>query len=161
MKITMKTLLRLITLTTLLAATMLAQRFGSRAGGGTPPDPATMAQHQVERLTTLLSLTTAQASQATTIFTNAATTAAALQTTLGTDRTSLQAAIKSNAATTIDQLSTAIGTVEGQILSIHSKADAAFYAILTSDQQTKLDSLGGFGRGGFGPGPGGPPPRHE
>jgi hypothetical protein len=156
--ITMKTL-RLITLTTLLAATMLAQRPGPRGGGGTPPDPATMAQHQVERLTTLLNLTTAQASQATTIFTNAATAAAALQTALGTDRTSLQAAIKSNAATTIDQLSTAIGAVQGQILSVQSKADATFYAILTSDQQTKLDSLGGFGRGGFGPGPGGPPPR--
>ncbi len=161
MNMTMKTPLRLITLTTLLAATMLAQRFGPRDGGGTPPDPATMAQHQVERLTTLLSLTTAQASQATTIFTNAATAAAALQTTLVADRTSLQAAIKSNAATTIDQLSTAIGTLQGQMLSIQSKADAAFYAILTSDQQTKLDSIGGFGRGGFGPGPGGPPPRHE
>ena len=161
MNMTMKTLLRLITLATLLAATMMAQRLGPRNGGGTPPDPATMAQHQVERLTTLLNLTTAQASQGTTIFTNAATAGAALQTTLGTDRTSLQAAIKSNAATTIDQLSTAIGTLQGQILSIQSKADAAFYAILTSDQQTKLDSLGGFGRGGFGPGPGGPPPRHE
>jgi len=157
MNITMKTLLRLITLTTLLAATMLAQR-GPRAGGGAPPDPATMAQHQVERLTTLLSLTAAQASQATTIFTNAATAAAALQTNLGADRTSLQAAIKSNAASTIDQLSTAIGALQGQIMAIQGKADAAFYAILTSDQQTKLDSLGGFGRGGFGPGPGGPPP---
>ncbi|HEY6390661.1 MAG TPA: Spy/CpxP family protein refolding chaperone [Bryobacteraceae bacterium] len=155
----MKTLPRLITLTTLLAATMLAQRPGPRNGGGTPPDPATMAQHQVERLTTLLSLTTAQASQATTIFTNAATANAALQTNLGMDRTALQAAIKSNAASTIDQLSTAIGALQGQILSVQSKADAAFYAILTSDQQTKLDSLGGFGRGGFGPGPGGPPPR--
>src|SRR5258708_39125696 len=94
MNITMKTLLKLITLTTLLAAIMLAQRFGPR-DGGTPPDPATMAQHQVERLTTLLSLTTAQASQATTIFTNAATAAAALQTTLSADRSSLQAAIRS------------------------------------------------------------------
>lgn len=152
----MKNSLKLITLTMLLAVTMLAQRMGPRTGGGTPPDPATMAQHQVERLTTLLNLTTAQASQATTIFTNAATAAAALQTALHTDHTSLQAAIKSNAATTIDQLTTAIGALQGQILSVQSKADAAFYAILTSDQQTKLDSLGGFGRGGFGPGPGGP-----
>src|ERR1700682_5693470 len=101
MNTTMKTSLRLIVLTSLLAASMLAQRTGPRAGGGTPPDPATMAQHQVERLTTLLSLTTAQASQATTIFTNAATAAAALQTTLHADHTSLQAAIKSNAAATI------------------------------------------------------------
>jgi Spy/CpxP family protein refolding chaperone len=159
MKMTMKTSLRLFTLTTALAASMLAQRMGPRAGGGTPPDPATMAQHQVERLTTLLNLTTAQASQATTIFSNAATATATLQTNLHTDRTALQAAVKSNSAATIDQLSTAIGTVEGQILAAQSKADAAFYAILTSDQQTKLDSLHGFGRGGFGPGPGGPRPR--
>src|SRR5260370_34898300 len=106
MNTTMKTFLRLIPLTTLLAATMLAQRFGPRDGGGTPPDPATMAQHQVERLTTLLNLTAAQASQATTIFTNAATPAAALQTTLGTDSTPSQAAINSNAADTIDEHST-------------------------------------------------------
>src|SRR5260370_9012026 len=105
MNMTMKTLLRLVTLTTVLAATMPAQRFGSRAGGGTPPDPATMAQHQVERLTTLLSLTTAQASLATTIFTNAATAGAALQTNLATHRTSLQPAIKTNAATTLAQTS--------------------------------------------------------
>jgi hypothetical protein len=53
---------------------------------GTPPDPATMVQNRIARLTTQLSLTTAQASQATTIFNNALTTTTPLQTTLRTDR---------------------------------------------------------------------------
>lgn len=147
---------RLIAAAALFATALMAQRNGPRAAGG-PPDPATMVQHQVDRLTTLLNLTTAQASQATTIFTNSITATSALQTTLRTDRQSLQAAVKSNAASTIDQLSTSIGGLSGQILSIQSKADAAFYAILASDQQAKLDQLGGFGHGGFGPGSGAPP----
>lgn len=155
----MNTLSRIIAVGVLLTATTMAQRgFGPRAAGGSPPDPATMVQNQVARLTTLLSLTTAQASQATTIFTNAATAISTLQTTLGTDRDSLQTAIKSNATANIDQLSATIGALTGQITSVQSKADAAFYAILTTDQQAKLDQLGGFGRGGFGPGLGGPPP---
>src|SRR6267378_6804034 len=127
--ITMKTL-RLITLTTALAATMLAQRPGPRGGGGTPPDPATMAQHQVTRLTTLLSLTTAQAAQATTIFTNAATASSTVQTSLAADRDSLQTAVKGNATSTIDQLASSIGVLQGQLVAIQSKANAAFYAIL-------------------------------
>jgi len=153
----MNNISRMVAAGFLAAAMMMAQR-GPRAAGGGPPDPATMVQHQVERLTTLLTLTPSQVAQATTIFTNSITATSALQTTQQTDRQSLQTAVKSNAATTIDQLATAIGGISGQILAIQSKADAAFYAILTSDQQAKLDQLGGFGRGGFGPGPGGPPP---
>jgi Spy/CpxP family protein refolding chaperone len=114
---------------------------------GTPPDPAAMVQNQVNRLTTLLGLTSAQASQALTIFTAAQTAITSLRTSLDTDRQSLQTAVQSNAAATIDQLSTSIGSVTGQITAIQSKADAAFYAILTADQQTKLNQLGPGGRG--------------
>jgi len=146
----MKTIWKVTAAGALMAATMMAQR--PLTNGGTPPDPATAAQNQVTRLTTLLSLTTAQASQATAIFTTAATAAAALQTTLSTDRDSLQTAVKSNSTTNIDSLSATIGTLTGQVLDIQSKAMAAFRAILTTDQLTKLDQLGG---GGFG-GPGGP-----
>jgi len=49
-----------------------------------------------------------------------------------------------------------IGLLTGQIQAIQSKANAAFYAILTADQQTKFDQIG---FGGFGPGPGGPHPQ--
>lgn len=139
----------------LLACTLTAQR----PFGGTPPDPATMVQNRITRLTSQLTLTTAQVSQATTIFTNALTATTPLQTTLDSDRQSLLAAVKNNATSVIDQLSSAIGTLNGEILAIQSKADAAFYAILTSDQQTKLAQTRGLiGPGGFGPGPGGPPP---
>ena len=138
------------------------------AAGGTPPDPTTMIQNQVSRLTTLLNLTTAQASQATTIFTNALNATTPLRTTMDTARQSLETAIQGNATATIDQLAAQIGTVSGQITAIQAKAQAAFYAILTADQQSKLSQLGpgpGMGLGPMmrpgpmmGPGPGGPPP---
>src|SRR5438270_9972924 len=118
----MRQLSRIIAAGCIFTAAIMAQGFGPRATGG-PPDPATAAQNQVTRLTTLLSLTSAQAAQATTIFTNAATAAAAVQTTLGTDRDSLQTAIKGNATSTIDQLASTIGTLQGQLLSIQSKAN--------------------------------------
>lgn len=149
----MKMQFQIAALGVLLATTTMAQRFDPRAAS--PPDPATAAQNQVNRLTTLLTLTTAQASQALTIFTNSITAASALQTTLRTDQQSLQAAVKTNATSTIDQLASGIGTLTGQVTAIQFKSDAAFYAILTADQQAKLDQLGGFG---FGRGPGGPPP---
>jgi len=145
----LKTASRITILAAILVVTMMAQRFGTR-GSGTPPNPATVVQNLVARLTTLLSLTTDQASQATTIFTGAETTISPLQTTLNTDRQSLRTAVKSNATSTIDELSSTIGSLEGQILDTQSKADAAFRVILTADQQAKLDQLGGRGLGGFG-----------
>jgi Spy/CpxP family protein refolding chaperone len=145
---------KMLGLATVLAATLSAQRFGPRANG-TLPDPATMVQNQVTRLTTLLSLTTAQAAQATTIFTNAQTAITPLRTSLATDHDALQTAIKSNATSTIDTVAANIGLLTGQIQAIQGKTNAAFYAILTADQQAKLDQIG---FGGFGSGPGGPHP---
>jgi hypothetical protein len=120
---------------------------------------ATIVANQVARLTKLLTLTTAQQTQASTIFTNALTAITPLQTSEVAARQALPAAVKSNATATIDQLSTTIGSLEGQIMSIQNKADAAFYAILTADQQTKLGQtnfLNGPGLGPGGPGFGGP-----
>jgi hypothetical protein len=134
---------------------MLAQGQFPR-DAGSPPDPATMAQHRVARLTTLLGLSTTQAGQAATIFTNAATATTPLQTDLSGFRTSIQTAVKSNATATIDQLAASIGTTIGQITAIQEKAQAAFYAILDSTQQAKLDAIGGPDGGFGGPGPGGP-----
>jgi hypothetical protein len=92
--------------------------------------------------------------QATTIFTDALAAVTPLETSVNADYTSMQTAVKSNATATIDSLSANIGTLTGQILDVQNKADAAFYAILTADQQTILNA--GSGRGGFGPGG----PRH-
>jgi Spy/CpxP family protein refolding chaperone len=116
-------------------------------GPGTPPSPTNI----VARLTKILDLTAAQQTQATTIFTNEQTALTPIQTEVQTARTALAAAIKTNATPTIDSTSAQLGTYSGQITDIQSKAQAAFYAILTADQQTKYDSL--HGMGGFG-GPG-------
>ena len=115
------------------------------------PDPATMIQHRVQRLTALLGLTTDQQTQATTIFTTAQSATAPVLTSIKTARTSLQAAVKSNTAAAIDSESAQIGTLEGQLTDINAKADAAFYATLTADQKTKYDAVPGGGVF-FGPG---------
>ena len=157
----MKTLFKLTAISAFLAAALMAQRYRPM-DAGTPPDPATMAQNQVTRLTAILSLTTAQAAQATTIFTNAANAVTPIQTELNTNRQSIETAIQGNATAAIDQLATAMGGLTGQITAIQSKAQAAFYAILTADQQSKLNQIGPMGMGPMmgpgGPPPGGPPP---
>jgi len=56
-------------------------------------------------------------------------------------------AVKKNDTAAIDQLSATIGTETGQLSAIQNKADAAFYAILTPDQQAKYDKAGPRGRG--------------
>jgi hypothetical protein len=152
----MKTLTRAIAIGALASGSMMAQRPFGVLSSTSAPDPATMVQNQVDRLTKLLSLSSSQVTEATTIFTNALTAVTPLQTTLNTDWQSLQTAVKGNAVSTIDQLSTSIGTLTGQITDIQNRADAAFYAILTSTQQATLSSSGGFGAPGGGPGPGGP-----
>jgi hypothetical protein len=160
MQYTMLTKTKLTILAALFPAALLAQRPFGVLTSSTPPDPATLVANQVGRLTSLLSLTSTQQSEATTIFTNAANAISPLQTTMRSDYTSLQTAVKSNATSTIDQLSSAIGSLYGQIVDIQNKADGAFYAILTSAQQTTLGNtpFGGFGAVVVGGGPIGPPP---
>lgn len=121
---------------------------------GSAPNIATIVQQRVARLTTLLTLTSAQQTQATTIFTTELTSAQTIMTSLQTAHTAITAAIKKNDTATIDSESTTVGTLTGQLTDLQSKANAAFYAILTADQQTKYDQLGPGG--GFG-GPGGGP----
>jgi hypothetical protein len=127
-----------------LATSLFAQSPGHQ------PNPTNI----VARLTTVLGLSAAQQTQATAIFTNEQTALEPIRTNIQTDHTNLAAAIKKNDTATIDTLSAQLGTYSAQISDITSKAQAAFYAILTADQQTKYDSLhgpGGFGGlGGFG-----------
>jgi Spy/CpxP family protein refolding chaperone len=151
----MKTFTRVLVSAALAAAALSAQgRMGM--GGGTPPDPATVVAQRVARLTTLLTLTAQQQTQATTIFTTATTSAQSIQTSIATAEQALQAAVKNGLTAEITHQATAIGTLHGQALDIQSRADAAFYAILTADQKTKLDQAGPMGGGrGMGMGRGG------
>ncbi len=118
-----------------------------------PPDPAKHVERQVQRLTTILSLTSAQQQQATTIFTNAADSEKALRQQFRTAHDSLKAAVKSNNSAAIDQAASALGNLSAQSIAIKAKADAAFYQTLTSDQQAKYSELQSEGPMGFGHGP--------
>jgi len=112
---------------------------GDRGGTTTnTTDVATIVAREVSFLTSLLTLTTGQQTQATTIFTAALTSTNTLETTITTARTALATAVKANDTTGINTQSTAIGNAEGQIVALQANADAAFYALLTADQKTKL-----------------------
>jgi Spy/CpxP family protein refolding chaperone len=122
----------------------------------TPPSAEQIAQHQVKTLTALLNLTSNQQEQANEIYANAAK---AEQTWIEAEkkaREALREAARNNDASTIDQVSAALGQSMARSTSIRAKADAAFYQILTSEQQSKLSELEGQHLGPFGM-PGGPP----
>ena len=122
---------------------------GAGLGADAVQNSADAIARRITFLTSLLTLTTAQASEATSIFTNAATTVGPLQTELSTARTSLREAVRANNTSAIDQFSTQIGTLTGRIAAAQNRADAAFYALLTAEQRTRFDAVGGGrGRGG-------------
>jgi Spy/CpxP family protein refolding chaperone len=151
-----KFITRTAAIAVLSAGVMLAQGprhdIGGAGGPGgptNPPDVTTIVSHEVSFLTTLLTLTTGQQTQATTIFTNALNSITPLDTSITTAHTALSTAIQANDTAGITTQSTTIGNLEGQITLVQAKADAAFYALLTTDQKTKLGTLGGdfFGIG--------------
>jgi Spy/CpxP family protein refolding chaperone len=119
----------------------------------TPPTPAAMAQHEVQRYTTLLTLTPAQVEQATTFFTAEATARQNSRSSEHAAHQALETAIKSNDTATIQSTANALSQIESEALVAHSLARAQFYAILTADQKTKFGELeqehvmGGFGHG--------------
>jgi Spy/CpxP family protein refolding chaperone len=120
----------------------------------TPPTPAMMAQHQVQRFTTLLTLTPAQVEQATTFFTAEATSRQNSRASEHTAHQALEAAVKANDTATIQSTSATLGQMETEAILAHSTARAQFYNILTADQKAKFGELeeehmmGGPGRGG-------------
>ncbi|HKE30711.1 MAG TPA: Spy/CpxP family protein refolding chaperone, partial [Candidatus Angelobacter sp.] len=63
----------------------------------------------------------------------------------------LETAIKNNDQSGITQASNAIGNLIAQMTAAHAKAQAAFYQILTPDQQTKMNQLESEHHGHFGP----------
>jgi Spy/CpxP family protein refolding chaperone len=120
----------------------------------TPPTPGAMAQRQVQRYTTLLSLNTAQVDQATTFFTNEATAQSNSRASERAAHKALEAAIKANDTATIQSTATTLGQMTGEMMAAHAMARAQFYALLTADQKTKFDQLEGehmMGGPRFGP----------
>jgi Spy/CpxP family protein refolding chaperone len=147
-------------LLTLALATLPAAALAQR----TPPTPSEMAQHQVERYTDILTLTSEQQAAALTLFTTEATAVEPLHQTERTLHTTLETAITNDDLGTIASTATQLGTINGQIEGYRANAQAGFYKLLTADQKTRFAALhhhGGPGmeRGGFGPPP--PPPGAE
>ncbi|HXN71844.1 MAG TPA: Spy/CpxP family protein refolding chaperone [Candidatus Acidoferrales bacterium] len=114
---------------------------------------AKMVQHRVSYLTTVLSLTTAQQAQVTTILTNAAASHSNASTSMKTAHTNLQNAIHSNDAAAMEQAANSLGAISAQKALAHAKIEAAIYQTLTPEQQakmTQLETQGGHrGKHGF------------
>ncbi len=143
----------------LLPAAMLAQP----PSNPNPPTVAQIVTERVARLTTLLTLTTAQQTSATNIFTTEETALAALRTAEQTAHTAMTTAIEKNDANGITLAATQLGKIATDEAHATGTAEAAFYALLTADQQTKYKTLieaGAGGGPGPRPGPGGPGRQH-
>ena len=143
------------TLTLFLLTSAFSTSLLFAQGRGTPPSPAEIAQRQVNRLTRQLGLTAAQQTDALAIFTKAATDSGTLLGGLRTAHQSLRTSIQNNDLNGINQASTTIGNLTAQLTTADALAEAAFYRILTPDQQAKVNERRGGGPGGFGGGPGG------
>jgi Spy/CpxP family protein refolding chaperone len=143
----MKNWLRAIALTAISAAFLTAQP--------SPPSIADMVANQVAHLTKLLTLTTAQVAQATLIFTTEQTAISGLKTSQETAQAALKTAVQANSTSGIAAAAAQIGALETQTVTARATADAEFYAMLSSTQQTVYNELPGGGGPGFGP-PGGP-----
>ena len=122
----------------------------------TRPTPRrTIAQRQVQRYTTLLTLNANQVEQATTIFTTEATTEQNSRASERAAHQTLETAIKSGDTATIQTTATTLGQMSGEMMAAHALARSQFYALLTADQKTKYSQLeqehmmGGPGHGPF------------
>ncbi len=124
----------------------------------TPPSPADMAQHEVQRYTTLLSLNSEQEQQALSIFTAEATAEQSVRAGERTTRQALEAGIKADNTSAISQAAATLGQLNGQATLQRATAQAKFYQLLTADQQSKFDLLEKDRRGFGGPRHAPPPP---
>ena len=114
----------------------------------TPPTPAQIVANRVARLTTLLTLSTTQQTQATMIFTTEQTALSGLVANMKSDKTALKTAVQANDTASISAEATQIGNLTAQEVAARATADAQFYGMLTSTQQTKYQQLSGSGRFG-------------
>jgi Spy/CpxP family protein refolding chaperone len=92
-------------------------------------------------MTTLLSLTAAQQSETAKIFASASSSHAEVKKSVKGARQTLGEAVKNNDHDGINRVSNALGTLAAQHHSLGASAQAAFFQILTPDQQTKLNQF--------------------
>jgi Spy/CpxP family protein refolding chaperone len=139
----------------LLAAIGLPLLLPAQITPHAPPSPAAVAQHEVERYTTLLTLNPSQVEQATALFTTEATARQAQMANARTARKELETAIEANDTAAIQSAASSLGQIEGANIAAHALARAQFYSLLTADQKTRFAALEKDHMMGGGPGPGG------
>jgi Spy/CpxP family protein refolding chaperone len=123
------------TLVAMIAIPMAAQTLPQ------PPSAGEMVQHQVKTFTALLNLTSLEQQQAKTIYASAAKAEQTLHEGEKQAREALRVAVRNNDTSAIDQVSATLGQSMAESTSIRAKADAAFYQILTPEQQSRLSDL--------------------
>jgi Spy/CpxP family protein refolding chaperone len=120
----------------------LAKHTGAKAAYKVPSKASKQTRY-LNSLTALLSLTTGQRQQAAAIFASAGTARISVKSSLKAGRKALRDAVKSNDTGAISQASTALGSLTSQHISYGALANAAFFQLLTPDQQTKLSQYQG------------------
>jgi Spy/CpxP family protein refolding chaperone len=122
---------------------------------GAPAQPP--AQHRqwqrrqmFDRMASKLNLTEAQSGQAKSIWRSAHESSRPIAQQLRQAHVALREAAKAGKpAGEIDQLAANTGQLTGQLTAVRAKAFAKFYAMLTPEQRTTADQLGGHFRGMF------------
>jgi len=116
-------------------------RYGRLKAFYTIPKSEAKLTKYISFLSTLLSLSPAQQTQAAGIFGNASTSHATVKKSMKTVRQSLAEAVRNNDSAGINQTSVAIGTLAAQQHAIGAGANAAFFLMLSGTQQATLNQF--------------------
>ena len=139
----MKRLVKFLIILTLCSAVSLAQgRRGGARGGGGRGGPVEMDERTaLLLLSTLLSLSDSQRQQLTTVFDAAAQTAAPIATQLEAGKGALFEAVKSGKSDDqIKNLAEQEGSLTSQMLALQAQTFSKMWALLDSDQKSKVDA---------------------
>jgi len=113
-------------------------RFSSLKSFYTIPKSAEKQTKYVSFFTALLSLTQAQQTQAAAIFSSASAAHKIVKAGMNTARQGLAQAVENNDGASIERAANLIGKLTAQRHTNGANANAAFYQLLTADQQAKL-----------------------
>ena len=140
-------LVRFVGMAALASGMMFAQAPAPPAQPESPPQRWQQRRGQMfDRMATRLNLTDDQKQQARSIMQSARESAQPITQQLKQNRQALRDAVKAGKTDAdIDQLAASTGTLMGQATAIRTKAFAKVYAMLTPEQRTKADQLGGHG----------------
>ena len=115
---------------------------GAKAAYKVPKSASKQAKY-INSLSVLLSLSAAQQQMAQVIFSNAGSVSTSLDVSLKAARQALSQAVRNNDNGGISQAAGTLGQLKGQHAANGAVANAAFFQILTADQQARLAQFQG------------------